>query len=87
MSSNTPATSWSTLTVVTSKAPTSREALALLEYQLESLGALLLEHEAVSGVEYRDAKTFEVAERPSLVVYTSPAALAELERRAAEIAP
>lgn len=78
---------WSTLTLVTPAGPRSTAAHELLEYQLESLGALLLEDDEVSGVEYRDAKTFEVAERPSLVIYTSPAALARLEARALEVGP
>ena len=87
MSADQTLVQWSTLTLVAPAGPTTREAHALLEYQLESLGAVLLENDAVTGVEYRDAKTFEIAERPSLVVYTSPAVLAAIEQRAKEVGP
>ncbi len=78
---------WSTLTLIASEGPTTAAAQGLLEHQLESLGALLLEDDAVTGVEYRDARTFEVAERPSLVVYTTPQALDRLEQRSREVSP
>ena len=78
---------WSTLTLSFQDAPRSLEALALAEHRLESLGAALLEQGDVLGVEYRDARTFEIAERPTLVIYTGPEALDGLERRVDELVP
>lgn len=72
---------WSTLTLTWPAPPRELEELALIEHQFESLGAAILEDSLACGVEYRDAKTFEVAERPTLVVYTDPETLPALVPR------
>jgi ribosomal protein L11 methyltransferase len=77
---------WTTLVLAIPPGTMTREALAELADRLDSLGALLAGEAGVGGVETRDATVLEAAERPTLVVYTTPDRVDALRERASLLA-
>lgn len=77
---------YATLRVGMRAGATTREEMAAIADLLDSLGAMLAEHDEVGGVETRDPTTLEGPERPEVVIYTVPDAMARVEERARGLA-
>lgn len=79
---------WATIRATLVPACFSGEDPASALDRLEGLAAVVAEDPRVGGVETRDPTTLEFAcEIPELIVYTTPAAVADLSSRVSDLAP